>query len=80
MEKDFLHWAFRIVMFFIGIWVGSIEYRLRKTTSHERLKDLKDFLDERFSFIDSKLNNLDQRLMRIEDRMMNGKQTWLKRS
>ncbi len=52
----------KLVLFIVGLWTGSVEWRMRKKVNGDRIGDLKDFISKR-------MDSLEGRLSRIEDRL-----------
>ena len=57
-------WWMRLALFILGLWTGSVEFRLRKKVNGDRIQDLKQYIAER-------IDSLEGRLERIEDRLLN---------
>ncbi|RLA79120.1 MAG: hypothetical protein DRG36_05335 [Deltaproteobacteria bacterium] len=54
----------KLVLFVVGLWTGSMEWRMRKKVNGDRIEDLKDFISKRMDSLEGRLSRIENWLFR----------------
>jgi len=53
----------RLALFILGLWTGSVEFRIRNKVNGDRIDDLKDFIGKRIDSLEDRIDMLESKLL-----------------